>query len=92
MSSTDEALKIWNALRPMIDREIEAKTRSCVRAKKMVVTANPNLPEEAEEEPEEENPESSPLLSRSPILRDGTSDETESDPEGEAEEGEERRG
>lgn len=41
MSNTDEALKIWNALKPMIDREIEAKTRSCVRAKKMTVTTAP---------------------------------------------------
>ena len=42
MSNTDEALKIWNAIRPMIDREIDAKTRSCVRAKKMTVTTAPN--------------------------------------------------
>lgn len=42
MSSTDEALKIWNALKPMIYREIEAKTRSCVRAKKMTVTTAPD--------------------------------------------------
>lgn len=42
MSNTDEALKIWNALKPMIDREIKAKTDSCVRAKKMLVTTAPN--------------------------------------------------
>ena len=34
----NEALAIWAALRPMIDREIDEKTRSCVRAKKMTVT------------------------------------------------------
>ena len=42
MSNTDEALKIWNALKPMIDRQIEAKTRSCVRARKMTVTTAPD--------------------------------------------------
>ena len=42
MSDTDEALKIWNALKPMVDRQIEAKTRSCVRAKKMTVTTAPD--------------------------------------------------
>ena len=42
MSNTDEALKIWKALKPMIDQEIEKKTRSCIRAKKMTVTTSPN--------------------------------------------------
>ena len=42
MSDVNEALKIWDALKPMIDKEIEAKTRSCVRAKKMVVKTPPN--------------------------------------------------
>ena len=42
MSNVNEALKIWDALKPMIDKEIEAKTRSCVRAKKMVVKTAPN--------------------------------------------------
>ena len=42
MSGVNEALKIWDALKPMIDKEIEAKTRSCVRAKKMVVKTPPN--------------------------------------------------
>lgn len=32
------SLKIWNALKPMIDREIERKTRDCCRAKTMVVS------------------------------------------------------
>lgn len=41
-SNTSEALKIWDALKPMIDKEIEAKTRSCIRAKKMLVTTAPN--------------------------------------------------
>lgn len=41
MSDTAEALKVWDALKPMIDKEIERRTRSCVRAKKMVVTAAP---------------------------------------------------
>ena len=86
MSTTDEALKIWNALRPMVDREIKEKTRSCVRAKKMTVIYNPNLPDEEDEETPADDTESSSPLSRSPILRDRTSDETESDPEGEAEE------
>ena len=42
MSETDEALKIWKSLKPMIDTEIESKTRSCVRAKKMTVTTVPD--------------------------------------------------
>ena len=41
MSNTVEALKVWEALKPMIDREIERRTRSCVRAKKMTVTTAP---------------------------------------------------
>lgn len=39
---TSEALKIWEALRPMIDTEIAEKTRSCVRTRKMVCTTAPN--------------------------------------------------
>lgn len=42
MADSNEALKIWDALKPMIDKEIEAKTRSCIRAKKMLVTTAPN--------------------------------------------------
>jgi len=42
MSETDEALKIWEALQPMIDHEIEEKTKSCVRSKKMEVTSAPD--------------------------------------------------
>lgn len=42
MSATEEALKIWNALKPMVNRQIEDKTRSCVRAKKMSVTTAPS--------------------------------------------------
>lgn len=40
-SDTDEALKIWKALKPMIAELTEQKTRSCVRAKKMSVTTAP---------------------------------------------------
>ena len=42
MSNSEEALKIWKALKPMVDRQIEEKTRSCIRAKKMVVTTAPD--------------------------------------------------
>lgn len=38
MPDTNEALKIWQALRPMIVKEIGERTASCVRAKKMIVT------------------------------------------------------
>jgi hypothetical protein len=41
MSATEEALKIWKALKPMVNRQIEDKTRSSVRAKKMAVTTPP---------------------------------------------------
>lgn len=37
MADTSEALKIWQALQPMIDKEIAEQTESCVRAKKMIV-------------------------------------------------------
>ena len=37
MPDTGEALKIWQALRPMVDKEIAEQTESCVRAKKMIV-------------------------------------------------------
>lgn len=33
-----EALKIWNALKPMIDAEIDSRMGACVRRKKMQVT------------------------------------------------------
>ena len=42
MDLTAEALKIWDALRPMIDKEINDKTASCPRAKKMKVTSAPD--------------------------------------------------
>lgn len=42
MSDADEALKIWHAIKPMIDKEIEVKARSCVRARKMRVMTAPN--------------------------------------------------
>lgn len=42
MPDTNEALKIWQALRPMIDKEISERTASCVRAKKMTVSELPN--------------------------------------------------
>ena len=41
MSATEEALKIWKALKPMVNRQIEDKTRSSVRAKKITVTTPP---------------------------------------------------
>lgn len=42
MDSTNEAMKIWKAIKPMIDKEIEAKTKSAVRSKKMNVITPPN--------------------------------------------------
>lgn len=42
MSATEEALKIWNALKPMVGRLIDERTRSCVRARKMLVTTAPD--------------------------------------------------
>ena len=42
MDQTAEALKIWQALKPMIDSEIKQQTSSCVRSKKMKVTSPPN--------------------------------------------------
>lgn len=42
MDATNEALKIWDALKPMIDSEIKAQTKSCVRCKKMKVITAPN--------------------------------------------------
>ena len=42
MSEVDEALKIWDALKPMVDRQIESQTRTCVRARKMSITTAPN--------------------------------------------------
>lgn len=39
---TTEAQRIWMALRPMIENEIKNRTKSCVRAKKMLVTEAPN--------------------------------------------------
>ena len=42
MDRTTEALKFWQALKPMIDAEIKKQTSSCVRSKKMKVTSPPN--------------------------------------------------
>lgn len=39
---TREAQKIWNALRVMVDKEIDTRTASCVRSRKMTVMAAPN--------------------------------------------------
>ena len=39
---TREAQKIWNALRIMVDQEIDKRTASCVRSRKMTVMAAPN--------------------------------------------------
>ena len=39
---TREAQKIWDALCPMIDKEIETRTRSAVRSRKMTVMTAPN--------------------------------------------------
>lgn len=42
LNQTNEALAIWDALRPMIQQEINKQTDSCVRAKKMLVTYPPD--------------------------------------------------
>lgn len=42
MNKTNEALAIWEALRPMVRQEIASHTKSCVRAKKMMVTVPPD--------------------------------------------------
>ena len=42
MPNTDEAMKIWSALKPMVDKQIEEKTKSCMRSKKMTVTVAPD--------------------------------------------------
>lgn len=39
---TREAQKIWNALRVMVDKEIDRRTASCVRSRKMTVMTAPN--------------------------------------------------
>lgn len=39
---TREAQKIWNALRVMVDQEIDRRTASCVRSRKMTVMSAPN--------------------------------------------------
>lgn len=39
---TREAQKIWNALRVMVDKEIDKRTASCVRSRKMTVLSAPN--------------------------------------------------
>lgn len=39
---TREAQKIWNALRVMVDAEIDKRTASCVRSRKMTVMSAPN--------------------------------------------------
>ena len=41
MSDTDEALKVWNAMTPMVDRQIADRTRDCVRSTKMIVKTAP---------------------------------------------------
>lgn len=38
-----DALDIWNALRPMIDKEIERRTKGMVQRRKMKVTTAPSL-------------------------------------------------
>lgn len=78
MSNTDEALKIWSAIRPMIDHEIDVKTRSCVRARKMTVKSETlGMPEEAEQETPAQ---SVAHLTRS-VTESVTIDETEEDPQ-----------
>lgn len=78
MSNTDEALKIWSAIRPMIDHEIDVKTRSCVRARKMTVKSETlGMPEEAEQETPAQSVEP---MTRS-VTESVTSDETEEDPQ-----------
>lgn len=42
MNESNEALKIWEALRGMVDAEIDAKTKSCMRSQKMSVTTAPD--------------------------------------------------
>lgn len=42
ISLNKEALDIWNALKPMIDKEIENKTRSMVQRRKVKVTTAPD--------------------------------------------------
>lgn len=37
-----QALDMWNAMKPMIDKEIENKTRSMVQRRKAKVTTAPN--------------------------------------------------
>lgn len=39
---TREAQKIWNALRVVVDKEIDTRTASCVRSRKMTVMSAPN--------------------------------------------------
>lgn len=34
----NDLLQLWKALQPMIDKEIEERTRNCVRMQKMTVT------------------------------------------------------
>lgn len=38
MNTTEEAQKIWKALKATVDREIDSRTRSCMRTKNMTVT------------------------------------------------------
>lgn len=42
MNETKEALQIWSALKPMITKTIDERTKSCVRSKKMMVVTAPN--------------------------------------------------
>lgn len=37
-----EAQKIWKALRPLVDERIKTLSKSCVRARKMIVTRDPD--------------------------------------------------
>ena len=38
MADSKDLLRLWEALQPMIDREIEQRTRDSVRMRKMTVT------------------------------------------------------
>lgn len=42
MNNTKEALEIWSALKPMIVKTIDERTKSCIRSKKMRVITAPN--------------------------------------------------
>lgn len=42
MNNTREALQIWAALKPMIMKTIDERTKPCIRATKMRVTSAPS--------------------------------------------------